>query len=131
MHHLAILTTEIKRKYFPELLSVNTPLDYREFQPNLMEVRREGGLFYITVDNSLKEADRSILVGGLAYQLAKITSTIPAEKKPFFQALLDKLSKNSSLQKSEYGRPTENIVEERGLGAELEIFFSRRKSCLG
>ncbi len=120
MNHLPILTTKIKRTYFPELLSINTPSEYTDNQKELIELEKQEGLSIIRVDSRLKDASEDILTGGIAYQLASI-SPAKHKKRTLLQRILRyRPAKEDNL---EHKKSPEEILREKKLSSQLEAFL--------
>jgi hypothetical protein len=121
-NELSRIVDRVIVKRFPELLGEDIQIEYTGLRSSLLEYGElTGEGFYIEVDETLRNAPREVLIGGIAHELAHIV----IEKNLGRRALSgDALAyRISSRYKTLDERNTDVEVILRGFGRELLKFL--------
>jgi hypothetical protein len=87
MNNLDELKDEIVIKGFPELLDEDIKIEYQELEEGMFSQGEfKGGGYYIDVDETLKEAPKEVLEGGIAHEISHI---VIAKKTGRLEKLMD------------------------------------------
>ena len=122
VNDLPQIVDRVIAKRFPELLGEDIRIEYTNLHDSLLEYGElTGEGYYIEVDETLRNAPREVLVGGIAHELAHIVIEKNLDRKALSgDALAYRIS---SRYKTLDERNTDVEVILRGFGRELLDFL--------
>ena len=121
MNDLATIKDYVVGKGFPELADIVIHTDYRQIKDAYFDLTRNGRKDYlIQVDTTLRHAPRSVVIGGIAHEIAHIVKEI---KMNGLLVLIDRFLYDFSWYETRDERNADLIVVQRGLGQKLLSFL--------